>query len=348
MTTSKEHTLSKEEEEFVLANCKKNPNISYLAKELSGGKYDGRSKLGKAIAKFLVDRNIDYKTTKYKKLDSIKFNQDQINFITDKARKGMNSLEIATLIFPNKNIKPLCFEQKEIVRVVRELGIDSNEIFDKKYSAPKSMGKVIQKINKYVNVSLEENKLSPKYKKSIENLLNSMNSPRFVYMMNSYETIEDREIFESNLVKSVWDQHDITADESNLYLNLSADYVMLKDLERHRKKLTRLFDEAEEKEHSVKMAEMLKAKSGEYASCADRIEKLINKLNGSRAQRKQKQLQSNESILSLVEAFQDEEDRKNILKQAKIYEREKQDEVQRLETIDEFKARLWGIDTSLI
>lgn len=348
MAAKKQYILSEKEKKFILDNCKENPNTSWLAKQLSDGEHDGRSRLGQAIAKFLVERNIDYKTTKYQKKDKIKFTKEQIAFIEEKARKGMSSLEIATLIFPDKNISPLSFEQREVLRITRESGIDVNEIFDKKYFPPKSIGKVIQRINKYVNINLDENKLPPRLKKSTENLLKTMNSPRFSYMMNSYETVEDREIFESTLIRSTWDQHDITSDEENLYLNLSADYVILKDLERNRKRLSKLFDEAENDDMSVKMAEMLKAKGAEYNSCSDRIDKVISKLNGTRSKRREKQIEANESILSLVEAFQEEEDRKNILKQAEVYKKEMEEEAGRLENIDAFKARIWGVDRELL
>ena len=87
----------------------------------------------------------------------------------------------------------------------------------------------------------------------------------------------------------------------------------------------------------------IRVKTTEYNNCESRIEDLIKKLQGDRAERIKNKRAENASILSIVAMFQDEEERQHIAKMAKLKQMDVRKEVERLESMDEWKARVLGI-----
>ena len=95
------------------------------------------------------------------------------------------------------------------------------------------------------------------------------------------------------------------------------DYIHLKNISSAIDKLNRMFEECEDqRDMTVRMAELLKTKSEEYNQCEKRQETLIGRLNGDRKERIKNAHQNNASILSLVKLFQNEEDRKRMVDMA--------------------------------
>jgi len=109
-------------------------------------------------------------------------------------------------------------------------------------------------------------------------------------------------------------------------------------------KLNQMFDDVEDQtEMSVKLAEILKAKSAEYHQCEQRQESLIKKLNGDRSVRMKNQQDKFASILNLVQSFQEQEERQRMVE---IAEKQKQlvnEEIDRIEDMDSWKARVLGL-----
>ena len=91
------------------------------------------------------------------------------------------------------------------------------------------------------------------------------------------------------------------------------------------------------------LAELLKTKSDEYNQCEKRMESLINRLNGDRARRIQGQHEENASILSLVQLFQDENERQIMIKMAEMQKEAVAEEAANIESMPEWKARVLGI-----
>jgi Skp family chaperone for outer membrane proteins len=108
--------------------------------------------------------------------------------------------------------------------------------------------------------------------------------------------------------------------------------------------LNDLFEDAQDQnEMTVKLAEIIKAKSGEYHQCEGRIETLTKKLQGDRAERMKNKQRENASILSLVQMFQEEDERKNMIRIAEMQKELVSKEAERLEGMVSFKARVLGI-----
>ena len=152
-------------------------------------------------------------------------------------------------------------------------------------------------------------------------------------------------MFEAEFIRATWDKPDLSADEVNLYVNVCVDYINLKNISAHMEKLNRMFDEADEQQElTVRLSELLKTKSEEYNQCEKRQESLIQRLAGDRAKRISQRQDKNASILSsLVESFQNEEERKLMIKMADMQKVAIKEEANNLESMNEWKARILGI-----
>ena len=206
------------------------------------------------------------------------------------------------------------------------------------------MSGCVDLVNDYTNNEFEESQLKAIEKKCMESLLKFLRSPRFSQIISNYSKEEDRELFEAEFIRATWDKPDLSADEVNLYVNVCVDYINLKNISAHMEKLNRMFDEADEQQElTVRLSELLKTKSEEYNQCEKRQESLIQRLAGDRAKRISQRQDKNASILSLVESFQNEEERKLMIKMADMQKVAIKEEANNLESMNEWKARILGI-----
>lgn len=341
--------LTKEQEEYLKQNAAKILNLNELTQKcFRNDDLDGRSSEGRAVRKFLIENDINYKTTRRKPPEEIEFTEQQQEFIIDQAKNGLSSLEIAKLIFPNKEIRPLSNEQRKVLLHIREVNPDympsqdSGAIND--YISPKSPSRIIKKINDSTGIGLEDGKLNRQKQICVETLGINLSNSRFLKIINNYTNAEDRELFEQEFIRLTWDKPDLTADEINLYLNVCKEIINLEVVSMHLNKLNDMFDVADDQtEITVRLAEIIKAKSSEYHQCETRIENLTKKLQGDRAERMKKNQKENASFLSIVQMFQEEEERKNMVHMAEMQKKIIKEEAERLEGMAEWKARVLGI-----
>ena len=69
----------------------------------------------------------------------------------------------------------------------------------------------------------------------------------------------------------------------------------------------------------------------------------LNDLKEKRSDKLNKQIKASASILNLVEMWREEESRKKMLQLAELRRQVIEDEVEKLESIDEIKARILGL-----
>jgi hypothetical protein len=123
------------------------------------------------------------------------------------------------------------------------------------------------------------------------------------------------------------------------------DYINLKEIEQQKQKLNLMFDDTEgQHDLTMRLTEMLKTKSEEYNQCTNRIDKMIAKLNGERAKKISHQQQRNATVLSLVQLFQEEDERKLMIKMAEMQKTLVKKEANQLEAMVDWKARVLGIN----
>ena len=251
------------------------------------------------------------------------------------------------MVFSDSNVRHLSKEFWAVHNYIadNELDIASEEsALNIKYTPPKADSKVIKKINDCVGVEISEERMTVQYKRCIDSVRKFMSAPRFLHSVSTYTNIDDRDLFEAEFVRATWDKPDLTTDEINLYINVCMDYIHLKRIQHAMNKLNRMFDEAEDQQDlTVRLAELLKTKSEEYNQCEKRMESLISKLQGDRSKRINSQVEKNASILNLVQLFQEEEERKVMLKMAEMQRKIISKEADELEKMPEWKSRVLGI-----
>ena len=341
--------LTKEQKDFLRENASKVPDLIDLTKQcFEDDSLDGRSKEGRAVRKFLVENSIDFKTTGRIPVEAIEFTEEQKQFIIQQAEDGLSSLEIARIVFPSRAVRPLSNEQRAVLSQIREVNPDILPSQDSgalnSYIAPKSASRIIKKINDSTGLGLDEPKLNRQKQICVEKLKVNLSNSRFLKIINNLLNQEDRVLFEHEFVRLTWDKPDLTADEINLYLNVCKEVINLEVISAHLNKLNSMFDDADEQqEMSIRLAEIIKAKSGEYHQCETRIENLTKKLQGDRSERMKKMNKENASFLSIVQLFQEEEERETMIRIAEMQKEAVKQEAERLEGMAEWKARVLGI-----
>ncbi len=342
--------LTDEQKQKVQESFALNPDLNEIVKYVfDNPQLDGRSKEGRKVRSYMVATGMKFNTARREKKEDIVFTEQQQQFIVDQANTGLSSLAIAELLFPKKEIKPLSMEQRAVFSLMKQINPDYNPSQDtdavlSSYVAPKSAGRVLKKINDATGNVFDEDTINRQHKICVEKLAINLNNSRFVKIMNNYTLKDDRELFEQEFIRLTWDKPDLTSDEINLYMNVGKEIINLEVVSKHLNKLNDMFDIAnDQQDMSVRLAEIIKAKSSEYHQCETRIENLTKKLQGDRSSRMQNKQRENASLLALVQFFQDEDERINMVKIAEMQKQLVSEEADRLEGMEEWKARILGI-----
>ena len=371
------YQLSEEEKQRSLDLFKKHDgNLIKVIRELWNSPDEkGTTSRGRAIREFWIERGLKYRTkVKERKLktsplppqptikttahsdyieksDAKPFlSLEEQEFIKRHYTPDLTKKEIAKIIWPEESKRRKFFESQKFVLMSEFINNEfdqinlRDEVVSEKYSAPRALTTLIRKINKIVMKEFDVEKLSMQDRKCLEKLLTYLSAPRFIQVINSYITKEARDLFESEYIRSSWDKPDLTSDELNLYINVCMDYVNLREIEIQKQKLNQMFDETEgQNDLTMRLTEMLKTKAEEYNQCTNRIDKMLAKLNGERSKRIQNQHQRNASIISLVQLFQDEQERKLMIQMADMQKKVVYEEADKMEKMSEWKARVLGI-----
>jgi hypothetical protein len=288
-----------------------------------------------------------YKTTKHEEVKPVLLSEEQKSFIEQYSNDGMSSFQIAQLLFPEDEVKKLGRHQRTVAQyleAVKRRQKEERRNDRAKYDPPQDFESCVYLVNLYTNNNFKEEELKVVEKKSIESIFKFLRSPRFTQIISNYGKQEDQDLFEAEFIRATWDKPDLSADEINLYVNVCVDYINLKNISAHMEKLNRMFDEADEQQElTVRLSELLKTKSEEYNQCEKRQESLIQRLAGDRAKRISQRQDKNASILSLVESFQNEEERKLMIKMAEMQKQAIKEEADHLESMNEWKSRILGI-----
>ena len=342
--------LTNEQKTQITREFSRNPDLKHITQIVfQDDSLDGRSKEGRAVRSFLINNNLTFTTTLVPKVEEIDLDAEQKEFLmSSNVERGMNALEITRLTFKDREIQPLSQQHRTVMEFLRRYRpeiVDDNEmITNDKWSPPKSLSRAIKKVNDWAGQNFEEIEIQTKQKRMMEKLLFYLKSPRFVHFINQYSTIGDRDLFESEFVRTVWDKPDLTNDELNLYITVCTNYVRQKHIQQRIDKLnTMLNDTDNERDLTMRLTEIIKATSDELNQCEKRIESLTKDLNGSRQARLKAKGEQNGSIAALVEAFQEREERDRMIMMAEMQTKLIEEEADRLESMDDYKARILGI-----
>ena len=314
--------------------------------------YDGRTKEGRAVKKFLATRQIVADGAHvYKPKDKIKLTQEHKEYISNNAGM-MSPVEIARIIFKDNKITNLNQEAKSVSEYIGTL--DNKVVYqtpeqppeNNEYKPPKTNLRMTQRVNKYVHDGLDENNLKSKEKAGIEALIGYMHTFRFNHQINNFETQNDRDLFESSFIRYTYDKPDLTQEEVDQYIVLSSEVVISANIQRRKEHLTAMLDavvEDTDGRASMSLVEVIGKVETEYNQSVNRQQKLLGDLKEKRSDRLSKQIKENASILNLVQVWKDEENRKKMIHLAEMKKEIIKEEVERLSSMDEIKCRIMGL-----
>ena len=235
----------------------------------------GRSKESKLVRDYMISSGSISKKEKAKpKADPEALTAAHIEFIDSNIRTGITPKQITELLFSKElagvsNLNVFITPQYRAVhKYIKEKHpdylVESESAVNEKYVVPRSLSSAIKKVNKWAGQDLSEDKLTLQHRKYLEKLLTYLNSPRFVQNYDSYRSSNDKDLFEAEFVRSVWDKPDLTIDETNLYINVCMDYINLKQIDMKKNKVNEMFnDTQEQKDFTMRLTEVLKTISEE-------------------------------------------------------------------------------------
>lgn len=318
---------------------------------------DGRTNEGKGVRVFLAAEGITDVKTSVSLVGPIALTPEQKQYIDDHYKEGIPVMEMAKTLFPDAKLSIGCREVRAVILRIREIDPrhadtmrDAAEI---EYVPPVTDEEICKKIASYANRYIDHRKPTTHEKKCIEFVRHNLSSYRFVTMVEQMNSMQYRNIFESEFVKAIHDKPDLTSDEVNLYINLASQFVHLNDATKRCQILSDKFarhsdnDQAGNRELTMTFAELHKVASAERDSLSKSIESLTKKLNGDRSARLQKQGERTVSLTAVMDAFRNQEERRNMIRIANLQRDAINANIQELEGMDSFKARIMGLSKEL-
>ena len=179
---------------------------------------------------------------------------------------------------------------------------------------------MLWRINRYIYDKIDKNKIDARIKRNINKAIGYINVFRFTHQINVYTTQTSRELFESSFIRYTHDKPDLTAEEVDQYIVMSAEVVIAANIQRRVERLQALLDnvaeDTEGRRISMGLVESINTAQGEYHQSIARQHKLLSDLKQKRSDRLKTELKTNASILNLVQLWKDEESRKKMIKLA--------------------------------
>ena len=353
------------------------PNLSELTRLVfKNDLLDGRSKQGRCIKEYISEFKIGkIKVNIIEKVEPYILSDDQ----KSKISSAVKDLDFSSLIFTRKllndeSISALHREHRAVQGYIKflddqddkkNLRLDESgdfqsivynpssntkrpQIASDQYRPPATFIQVIARINKYLNYGWREENLKRAQIKSAEALSTYLKIFRFLYQINSYSRQEDRELFEDAFIRYTHDKDDLSQEEIDQFITLSNEVVIAADIQRRieylRISLDEMASESDGKKISMSLNEAINNAQTEYNQCISRQDKLYKSLTVNRSKRIEERRNENASILNLVYAWKQEENRERMIALAERQREALKEEVEKLSSVDEFKAIIRGID----
>jgi hypothetical protein len=349
--------LSEEQQNIILGKLMTEQTVPPTIKELieilfPGQNLDARSKEGRSIREFIADKNLEYtgaRTWVPKKV--IELTEEKKAFISNNIN-AMKPLEMARTLFENRELTNTDSETREIYKYIKTLpgNIQSKSIGEpiniKEYQPPKTEDQAIARINKYIqNSEVDRNKLTEKNKRDIKNLLGYMHTLRYLSQINTYFSVIERDLFESEFIRCTYDKA-LTEEEVSQYIIYCTEVVIAKQISRRIQDLEGSQDiQLEENQGRLNMSlvEAVSSLRKEYNDCISRQKSSLKSLQGERKERLKNEGANKGNISDLIVYAQNQEKRNHLLKIAAERREKIKEEIVRIKNLDEIKAEIFGI-----
>lgn len=381
MTGNEENNLKlTPEQELIVRDAFQNgatPNLSELTRKVfNNNSIDGRSKEGRAIKEYISQFQIGkVRVNVIKKMEPYALSEEQKERIKSEYKNdGFTTLIFTRNLFNDQSISALHLEHRAVSDYVKllqdqddkkSLRISDSGEFEtinyepssnfrrgetpaEQYRPPANIVQVIARINKYLNYGWKEENLKRAQIKCVESLFTYLKIFRFLYQINNYSRQEDRELFEDAFIRYTHDKDDLTQEEIDQFITLSNEVVIAADIQRRieylRMSLDDMASESDGRKISMSLNEAINNAQTEYNQCISRQDKLYKSLTVNRSKRIEEKRNENASILNLVYAWKQEENRERMIALAERQREALKEEVEKLSSVDEFKAIIRGID----
>ena len=351
--------LSEKQKKMILGHYEKYSDLKSLTRFVwNDDALDGRSFEGKAVKEFMLEKRLDYKTTKFQKAPEIKLTSDQKKFIDTNSLKNPpeKPLTITRILFDDELLTPLSCEFKTVKKYIDTYLADKmikrfdddNEEAAAPYEPPESLYRAIDIINKATGKKYAYTKLTGDETESLEAVVEYINSHEFIKTVQIYEGQKERDFLEACLICDTLDKPDLTSSDLSRYIQVARDKLKINNLERqlamlHRERNNELEEFDDTKRASQGLTEAIDKAEKQYENAVSRINSAVKVLEGDRIKRKEAEGQANKSILSLVKAMQNEEERQKLMHIKKI-ERDLVDkEITKIADVGEEIAKIMGL-----
>jgi hypothetical protein len=335
---------------------KRPPSLIKCVEEAWGENTDSRSWKGKLVSRFLAENELKPKLQQqYIKKERPELTPEQKEFIENNI-KNMGALEIARDIFNNPHLTPLHLETRIVMDHVKTLHkaqkiptLEEQEAEDLEndiYVPPRAVQHAVGRVNRYIMDAINYAHMNSLEKKCMNALIGYLNTRRFNVVINSFPDVEDKILFESEFIRCTYDKPDLTAEECDQYIMYGTEVIIGQNILRRIEDLEKQQDEqlAEEGGRlNLALVDAVKSLRDEYNKCIKRQNDLLDALKGKRKEKLELQVKENASILNLVNLWREETTRKQIIDLANKDQKKLKEEIERLKSMEEVKARIFGI-----
>ena len=337
------------------------PGLKALTKHVfPDGNYDGRSAQGIAVKRCLAAMNLKAEPagTPENKVGKIELTEEQKQFIISNSAT-MGALELAREVFHDMSLTILDAQSRVVTAYRKTLPTTviynqagDDEIPEGNYIPPSTLDKVLKRVNKYTNITLSKDDLTSQQKKNLEKLITYLHVYRFIRQMNTYDE-SDRTLCEDAFIRSTFDKADLKQEEVDQYIEYANQVVQgFKALRRKELLESSLEDNTiankenpeEQRKSRMDLVEAIGKASTEYNQCIKRQGDLLDDLKQKRSVRLSKEIAENASISTFVQLWRFEEERAKLIKLAEYEQQIIANEVERLTSVEELKARILGLD----
>lgn len=342
------------------------PGIIEIGLHIFGFEYDTRSAPIAAIRKFLATREL--KPNKVNKKDEpkdfpkeISLDESQKEYIRNHLKNNERPIEIVRDLFDNQTLSPLSPEYKVCLSYINTLNQKEYSILAEKlgnYRPPKSLEKAATMVNRSAGVEnsigLDIIKVSEKpwlknskLESHLYALMEMMHSPRFIMLCNRYEQEEERSLFENTLISYIWEKPDLLPEEIDLYINAATEIVndlrLDKEIQYYVGLLQATSEDNDGKKISLSIGDHLNNVRKQKNDAQDKVQKIIKMLQGERSKRVENKIKENDSIIGLIDFWKQKQNRDKMIELAQKQSHLVEEEVRRLEDIDQLKAMVAGV-----
>lgn len=348
--------LSQEQELLILEKLSNKDKI-YSIKELldllfPNQNLEARSKEGFLVRELIASKGLEYKPARqWIPKKNIVLTEEQKQFITNNINVS-TPLEMSRTLFNNNDLTMTDSETREIYKYIKSLPTNirnesrGEELNTEDYTPPKTEVQVIARINKYVsNPNFNKDQLTEKNKRDIRNLIGYLHTMRFLAQINDYASVKDRELFESEFIRCTYDKV-LTEEEVSQYIMYCHEVIVAKQIDRRIQNLEQEQDrQIQENDGRPNMAlvDQISSLRNEFNQCINRQKTSLKSLQGERKERLKNESTYKLTMADLIVYVQNEEKRKYLLDIAKERREKLKEEINRIKTMDQIKAEIFGI-----